>query len=191
MKKLESIYRKLQVRFPYPEIWWNKIFSIPTDDLVEVFVERARQVDIEVEMFNNPGQIRKRINELFELYRDIWFDRTLMKSKLVAEFVSKSNQWQAKAGITACRALIARTGSIVVDSSIGRQAGLIAPVHFVVATKSQIYPDLKDFFEEISLQDEMPSSISVITGPSRTADIEKKLVKGAHGPAQITVLLLA
>jgi L-lactate dehydrogenase complex protein LldG len=65
-------------------------------------------------------------------------------------------------------------------------------IHIVVAYSSQLVPDLKDAFKEIKkkYEPEFPSVISLITGPSRTADIEKTLVMGAHGPKELYVFLI-
>jgi len=99
----------------------------------------------------------------------------------------------AEMGITACAALVARTGSIMVTNrdQAGRRLSVYPPVHVVIAYTSQLVMDLKDGFDLIKKNDAiMPSMISTITGPSRTADIEKTLVLGAHGPKQLYLLLL-
>lgn len=192
LQRLEKIYRKLSVKFPYPQVPWNNIFSIPdTNKLVSEFIKRAAEVDIQVEVIENSDDLNRRIESIFETYKKVWVDRNLKSSFFFKDQPVTANQWGAQAGITTCRALIARTGSIVIDSTHqGRQAGLTAPYHFIIARKKQLYPDLYHFFAEINRAEALPSSISIISGPSRTADIEKKLVKGAHGPETVTVLLL-
>ena len=74
----------------------------------------------------------------------------------------------------------------------GRRMFVYPPVHIVVAHASQLVPDLKHALNEIKLKysNKMPSMISVITGPSRTADIEKTLVMGAHGPKSVYVFFI-
>lgn len=98
-----------------------------------------------------------------------------------------------QAGITTCEALIARTGSIVVSaaSPSGRQMHAFPPVHIVVAKASQMvnYPEEALTIIQQKYGDKLPSAITTITGPSRTADIEKTLVLGAHGPKEIVVFL--
>jgi len=99
----------------------------------------------------------------------------------------------AEIGITSCEALIARTGSIVISNGneSGRRLGIYPPVHVVIAYTSQLVMDLKDAFVLLKNKySDLPSMISTITGPSRTADIEKTLVLGAHGPKQLYLLLL-
>lgn len=101
---------------------------------------------------------------------------------------------KAEIGVTKCEALIARTGSILVSNGdkAGRRLGIYPHVHVVIAYTSQLVMDLKDGFELLrnKYEGELPSMISTITGPSRTADIEKTLVLGAHGPKQLYLLLL-
>jgi L-lactate dehydrogenase complex protein LldG len=99
-----------------------------------------------------------------------------------------------KTTITTCECLIARTGSIMVSSmqSSGRRASVAPDVHIVVAYTSQLVDDIKDGFQFLKEKygDKQPSMVSMITGPSRTADIEKTLVLGAHGPKEIYLFLL-
>ena len=101
---------------------------------------------------------------------------------------------QAQVGFTLCEALIARNGSIMLSNAnmAGRRLSIYPPVHIVLAYTSQLVPDLKDAFKLIKQKydSQIPSMITTITGPSRTADIEKTLVLGAHGPKEVFVFLL-
>ncbi|GAA4310272.1 LutC/YkgG family protein [Compostibacter hankyongensis] len=98
------------------------------------------------------------------------------------------------AGITTCEALVARTGSIIMSAAqpSGRSVGIFAPVHIVVAYASQLVPDIKEGLQYLKEKygPELPSMISFQTGPSRTADIEKTLVVGVHGPREVYVFLV-
>lgn len=93
------------------------------------------------------------------------------------------------ASITSCEYLVARTGSIVLSSQMtdGRTASVYAPVHICIAYQHQLYYDLKEVlgFLKTKYKKELPSLISFATGPSRTADIEKTLVTGVHGPKEV------
>jgi L-lactate dehydrogenase complex protein LldG len=97
------------------------------------------------------------------------------------------------AGITECDALVAQTGSIVVTSrsSGGRALSCLPPHHVVLARREQLVPDLPDAFDLLQRRYDghYPSMISFITGPSRTGDIERILVLGAHGPKKLTVFV--
>lgn len=98
-------------------------------------------------------------------------------------------------GITTCEALISRLGSVIVSSAIGSGRRLfVAPTyHIVIARLHQVVPELKDALHLIREKygdQNTPSMIAALTGPSRTADIEKTLVTPAHGPEEIHVFLI-
>jgi L-lactate dehydrogenase complex protein LldG len=97
-------------------------------------------------------------------------------------------------GITTCEALVARLGSVVVSSrqGSGRRLFVVPTVHIVMAYTSQVVPEMKDALLRIKNKyaDHLPSMIATLTGPSRTADIEKTLVTPAHGPRDIFVFLI-
>lgn len=95
--------------------------------------------------------------------------------------------------ITPCEALIARTGSVLVTSGkFSRILTIYPPVHIVVAYTSQVVMDIKDGIHLLRNKygKNLPSLISIISGPSRTSDIEKTLVIGAHGPKEVFVFLI-
>ena len=95
-------------------------------------------------------------------------------------------------GISECDALVAQTGSVLVTSRSagGRALSVLPPHHVVLARHEQLIADLPAAFELVKRKyaDNYPSMISFITGPSRTGDIERILVLGAHGPKKLTVL---
>jgi L-lactate dehydrogenase complex protein LldG len=101
---------------------------------------------------------------------------------------------QSEVGFTLCESLIARNGSILLSNAgmAGRRLSIYPPVHIVLAYTSQLALDIKDGFKLIKNKygNQLPSMISIVTGPSRTADIEKTLVMGAHGPKELFVFLL-
>ena len=99
------------------------------------------------------------------------------------------------AGLTECESLIAQTGSVCVTgrSSGGRALSVLPPHHIVIAHAEQLLPDLPAAYEALARKcprQECPGFMSFITGPSRTGDIERILVLGAHGPKKLTVLLI-
>ncbi|HXB28524.1 MAG TPA: LUD domain-containing protein [Puia sp.] len=100
----------------------------------------------------------------------------------------------ADVSITGCEALIARTGSIMMSSAqdSGRTVSVYAPVHICIAYSSQLVYDIRDGIELLTekYKNKIPSFITVATGPSRTADIEKTLVVGVHGPKDVYVFLV-
>jgi L-lactate dehydrogenase complex protein LldG len=101
---------------------------------------------------------------------------------------------EADASITTCEALVARTGSLLMSSAqeSGRTVSVYSPVHICIAYTSQLVYDIRDGLELLSAKykDQIPSFITLATGPSRTADIEKTLVVGVHGPKDVYVFLV-
>jgi L-lactate dehydrogenase complex protein LldG len=98
------------------------------------------------------------------------------------------------ASITGCELLIARTGSILMSTGqrSGRTTSVYAPVHICIAYTDQLVYDIKDGLEYLrkKYKDSFPSLITLATGPSRTADIEKTLVVGVHGPKEVFCFLV-
>ena len=101
---------------------------------------------------------------------------------------------QCDAAITGCDALIAQTGSVLVTpaSAGGRALSVLPPHHIVIAQSCQVVPDLASALQLVRklYAPNWPSFLSFITGPSRTGDIERILVLGAHGPKKLTIFLL-
>jgi L-lactate dehydrogenase complex protein LldG len=113
---------------------------------------------------------------------------------------SRERFFAADIGISGVDFLIAETGSLVMRSSPNqpRSISLLPPVHIAVAERRQLVPDLFDLFEKTSevstdfgsLGSPLPSCLTLITGPSKTGDIELRLVTGVHGPGSVHVLIL-
>lgn len=101
---------------------------------------------------------------------------------------------KADAGVTQVECLVARTGSILISSrqESGRALPIFPPVHIAVAYTNQLVFDIKDAMQLVlqKYEKNMPGLINIATGPSRTADIEKTLVLGAHGPKEVFVFLI-
>lgn len=96
--------------------------------------------------------------------------------------------------ITGCECLVARTGSVVMSAAqlSGRTTSVYAPVHICIAYANQLVYDVKDALQLVKDKygNQLPSQITFATGPSRTADIEKTLVVGVHGPKEVYVFLV-
>ncbi len=94
------------------------------------------------------------------------------------------------ATVTLCDGLIAQTGSILTSSRHGGRGGsIVAPTHIVCATSDQLLPDVTAALRQAMNDVESASYIGLISGSSRTADIEKILVQGAHGPVRVDIIL--
>ena len=106
----------------------------------------------------------------------------------------KADLESCDAGLSECELLVAQTGSICVTgpSSGGRVLSVLPPHHVVIARRSQLVTDLTEAYTSLAAKyrGKYPSMISFITGPSRTGDIERILVLGAHGPKRLTLLLI-
>lgn len=94
--------------------------------------------------------------------------------------------WEAEVGITTADLAIAETGSLLVSSGPGklRMASLAPPVHIALIRRSEIVESLDQAIARCG-----PSSSVIITGPSRTADIEGIIIRGVHGPGELLVLV--
>ena len=117
-----------------------------------------------------------------------------LKLLILSEGYDKDELESCDAGLTECDFLVAQTGSVCVTSSHsgGRVLSVLPPHHLVIARRSQLVTDLSEAYASLAqkYRSGYPSMISFITGPSRTGDIERILVLGAHGPKRLTVLLL-
>jgi len=192
--------KKQRKNCAYPEPDWDKnIYKEIAEPLEECFAREIKAVSgncvlcvSEEEAYENVKKIveEKNITNFFCRTEEI-------AQQLTKHNIPFSNQEQdflaMEAGITFCEALIARTGSVLVSSAheAGRQMNIYPPTHIVLARKSQLVPYISDGLTLIKNKygENLPSAITNITGPSRTADIEKTLVLGAHGPKDIYVLV--
>ena len=96
-------------------------------------------------------------------------------------------------GITGCLCAIAETGTIVVTSSAETPTAttLLPDTHIAVVREGDVVAGMEEAFERVRARhDGMPRAINMISGPSRTGDIEQTIVLGAHGPYRVHVLLV-
>lgn len=102
----------------------------------------------------------------------------------------------ADLGITGVDWAVAETGSLAVcarPGGQGRSVSLLPPLHVAVLTSTQILPDLFDLFQELGAelrQNGLPSNVTLITGPSKTGDIQLKLTTGVHGPGEVHAIVI-
>ncbi|WP_116475464.1 LutC/YkgG family protein [Zobellella maritima] len=113
-------------------------------------------------------------------------------------FTRPLEQWkeelfsQVDAGITGCHGAIAATGSLVLwpDASEPRTLSLVPPCHIAILKASTLYANLPAMMADQGWARGMPTNLLLVSGPSKTADIQQTLAYGAHGPKQLLVLLL-
>jgi L-lactate dehydrogenase complex protein LldG len=133
---------------------------------------------------------RKKLKNIFCAENQL---QEMLTDSGIAYLHQKEQLAKAMVGITTCESLVARTGSILVSSVRNTRVLTIYPsVHIIIAYSSQVVMEIKDSLQQIKNKygRNMPSMISYITGPSRTSDIERKLVTGAHGPKELYVFLI-
>lgn len=185
---------------PYPNLEDTPLYEEYNDHLDILFAEQFMAVAGSFVFCENDIQLIENLLQLAEEkgWRKIYcWEPELQKLLSPYEFPFYSTDTDflnADVGITACESLIARNGSIMVSNGTeaGRRLSIYPHVHIVIAYTSQLVLDLKDAFKLLKEKygENLPSMISNITGPSRTADIEKTLVLGAHGPKELYVFLL-
>jgi len=183
---------------PYPSVDLETSVYQPQDEYLDVkFAEEFSKLTGQFVFCEDHQEL------LFQLERVIksrGFEHVYCKEEVCSELLrqagiafgnNKEALLKADVSITGCEYLVARLGSIVVSSRQGtdRKGFFHAPV---IADTSQLVNDLKNALVGLKIKywPDMPSFISVISGPSRTADIEKTLVMGAHGPKELFVFLL-
>ena len=101
----------------------------------------------------------------------------------------------ADMGLTGVDFAIAETGSCVLFArkGVSRLVSLVPPVHVAVVEKGQVLPGLDELFllrRQSYLRGEAGSYMNIISGPSRSGDIEQKLITGVHGPREVHMVLL-
>ncbi len=99
---------------------------------------------------------------------------------------------QAAVGITTAHYAVAATGTLALASGPGRgrSVSLLPWVHVAVVDERVLVPTVEELFERLAASQELPSSVALVTGPSRSADIENDLSIGVHGPGELHVVLL-
>jgi L-lactate dehydrogenase complex protein LldG len=185
---------------PYPNLEDLPHYPIPEDIPEVLFAEEFTAASGQFLFCEDEIQFIENLLQLAEerKWRKIycWEPalQNLLKNYDYPFFETDKDFEQAEVGFTLCEALIARNGSIMLSNAgmAGRRLSIYPPIHIVLAYTSQIVLDLKDGFKLLKTRygNQLPSMVTNVTGPSRTADIEKTLVKGAHGPKELLVFLL-
>jgi L-lactate utilization protein LutC len=194
---------------PAPEIDEALVRLVePDEDLIECFSQRAVEVGMAVHRQNAAnaddaivsllGQINARtavigmsdaaqMNRLQILLKANGIDVLDFKAPGAVD-----RQFDVDVGITDVHAALADTGSLVCcsDASHGRCLSLVPPVHVAVVHRRRILADMVDLWSAVRDGTMLPGSISIITGPSKTADIEGELITGVHGPGREEIFIV-
>jgi len=185
---------------PFPQSEGShSVFQPSQQDLEIEFAEQFTRLQGKFVFCVDHKELGEQLNALIthQNWKKIFCREEKLKETLRSngfDAFSGSDLAECEAALTTCEGLIARTGSIVLSSAnaSGRTVSVYAPVHICVAYTDQLVYDIRDGL--IALKDkyhqQLPSLITFATGPSRTADIEKTLVVGVHGPKQVYLFLI-
>lgn len=191
----------LPIPFPETEKESTGIYTSSADGLEEQFADAFIRLGGKFVFCDSEQELIDNINVL-HANRE-WTHLLCAEERLRNSFASKGinivepaepYQEAADACITSCEMLVARTGSVIFSSrqQLGRTAPVFYPVHIIYAYVDQVVADIEDAINKMKRKygDDLPSMINLNTGPSRTADIEKTLVVGVHGPAEVFCFLV-
>ena len=177
----------------------NSVFLPPSDDLEVEFANEFTRLLGKFAFCIDEKDLQFQLKQLFEQKQ--WKNIYCVEDKLVqlingltGEKLNQSTLYDSEVAVTSCEYLIARTGSIVLSSALeqGRTVSVYTPIHICIAYVDQLVYDIKEALQLVKEKYEgnIPSLVTFATGPSRTADIEKTLVVGVHGPKEVYLFLV-
>lgn len=191
---------KQPVPVPFPSSEGNESVFQPSIQELEIsFAENFTQLQGRFSYCENEAELAVQLNLLAaqRKWANIYCIEPTLKEVLTEKGFTNHHATDlasSDASITYCEQLIARTGSMLLSSGqpSGRTVSVYAPVHICVAYTNQLVYDIGDGINSIidKYRLQLPSLISLASGPSRTADIEKTLVVGVHGPKEVFCFLL-
>jgi L-lactate dehydrogenase complex protein LldG len=198
LKKIrEALTHSTPLPFPQSE-GNNSVFPQPQQELEIEFAEQFTKLQGKFIFCLNQQELAFQLNSLVR--KQGWKKIYCREEDLISTVDLQLSEYFTSdlpgcdVSITSCEALVARTGTIVMTTaqSSGRTVSVYAPIHICIAYTKQLVYDVKDALQNIKNKygDHLPSLISFATGPSRTADIEKTLVVGVHGPKEVYCFLV-
>ena len=139
-----------------------------------------------------PDKCRSHHSELIDRIKSVNAASAAYLTAIDKQEIDSVSFADIEVGITAADYLVARTGSILLcaRSAGGRRLSVLPPTHLVISTTSSLVFSLDEGLNHLRSDPQAGSYATFITGPSRTSDIEKQLVLGAHGPKRLIILLL-
>jgi len=161
--------------------------------LLDLFRQSFEAIDGKLLVVTSEEDLQKTINSIFAQKNVFCVDSTLQKQlqKSAISYQTNIENQAVDYGFIRCEYITARLASVVTSalSGSGRRMNVFPENQVVLVEKEQLLPDTKDALSFLQKKyDKLPSMISLATGPSRTADIEKTLILGAHGPKTLTVI---
>ncbi len=199
LKKIrQALSHPVPVPFPQSE-GNNSVFQPPVDDMAVQFAQEFTKLQGKFVFCADEKDMAEQLLQLAAARK--WDKVVCREQKLQQIFKQLSisinfhdNLSDSDVSFTTCELLVSRTGTMVLSTAneSGRTTSVYAPVHVCIAYTSQMVYDLKDALQALREKygNQLPSFISFATGPSRTADIEKTLVVGVHGPKEVFVFLI-
>ena len=185
---------------PFPQSEGNQPVFHPLEQEPEVeFAEQFTKLQGKFIYCINQQELAFQLTSLIK--KQDWHKVYCQDDKLVARVAGqladrlvKTDLAHCDVSITGCEYLVARTGSIVMSAADpgGRAASVYAPIHICIAYTNQLVYDIRDALQAAKEKygQQLHSLITLATGPSRTADIEKTLVVGVHGPKEVYLFLV-
>lgn len=202
-KAKENILKRIRqalshpVPLPFPQSEGTQsVFHQPADDSTVVFAETFTKLQGRFAYCANVAEMKIQLSVLFRNrpWSKYYFTDPEIVKLLEDSFPVYTDLPSCDVAITTCEYLSARTGTIVLSATQhkGRTSSVYAPVHVCIAYTSQLRHDIKDVFTSLKEKhgNDFPSFVTFATGPSRTADIEKTLVTGVHGPKEVYCFLV-
>ena len=202
----EKILKKIRealsnpVPLPFPKSEGNSpVFKPQSEELEILFAKEFTSLLGKFAFCVNEIDAKNQIKELIRQQK--WSNVYCVEKQFSGLFkaeefpeVNDTSLPNCDAAITSCHYLVARTGAIVMSSSqeSGRTVSAYAPVHICIAYVDQLVFDTRDALKDLKNKygNNLPSFVTFAAGPSRTADIEKTLVVGVHGPREVYVFLI-
>lgn len=195
----ENILKKIRkalsnpVPLPFPQSEGvNSVFQPAADDLEVIFAQEFTQLQGKFAFCVDEKDMTQQLLQLIAEKK--WTKIYCSTDKWKDSFNNTNDLPGCDASVTDCEYLVARTGTIVMSAAqqSGRTVSVYAPVHICIAYTSQLVYDVKDALQSVKekYSGNIPSLITFATGPSRTADIEKTLVTGVHGPKEVYCFLV-
>ena len=198
LKKIKQAL-KSPVSVPFPDQVADTPLFIPTEQELAIdFAQKFTELLGKFVYCADEGELAQQLAALIKSQKwekiysqeSGWLDDM---SEYQFDPVNTDDLASCDASITLCEHLVARTGTIVLSSQqlSGRATSVYAPIHICIAYTHQLVYDIADSLHQFKKEvDHIPSMISYATGPSRTADIEKTLVVGVHGPKEVYCFLV-
>ena len=195
LKKIrEALSNPVPLPFPKSE-GTSSVFYPQTKELEILFAEEFTKLMGKFAFCMDETDAKNQLNNL--IVQKKWEHIYCVEKELSKFFYGEINQSslaECDASVTSCHYLVARTGAIVMSSAqqSGRTVSAYAPVHICIAYVDQLVFETRDAIKLLkeTYGSKLPSFITFAAGPSRTADIEKTLVVGVHGPKEVYVFLI-